>query len=66
MRATGPASAISVSVGVTVPNTECRIVGDQHVGDHILFLGEVERYAKRDVKPLLFVKGRFGTFADAG
>lgn len=38
---------------------ECRIVGDQHVGDHILFLGEVERYAHSATAPLLFCNGQF-------
>ncbi|MHB2166399.1 flavin reductase family protein [Alsobacter sp. R-9] len=45
---------------------ECRNAYRYYGGDHIIFMGEVERYAKRDVEPLLFVKGRFGTFADAG
>jgi len=38
---------------------ECRIVGDQHVGDHVLFLGEVERYDHAGVTPLLFCSGQF-------
>ena len=38
---------------------ECRIVGDQHVGDHVLFLGEVERYAHSASTPLLFCNGQF-------
>lgn len=38
---------------------ECRIVGDQTVGDHVLFLGEVERYAHAPSAPLLFCNGQF-------
>lgn len=38
---------------------ECRIVGDQVVGDHVLFLGEVERYADVHTAPLLFCHGQF-------
>lgn len=38
---------------------ECRLVGDQQVGDHVLFLGEVERYAHRTSTPLLFCNGQF-------
>jgi len=38
---------------------ECRIVGDQHIGDHVLFLGEVERYAHGGATPLLFCNGQF-------
>jgi len=38
---------------------ECRIVSDQPVGDHVLFLGEVEHYARRATMPLLFCNGQF-------
>lgn len=38
---------------------ECRIVGDQTVGDHVLFLGAVERYADVAAAPLLFCSGQF-------
>lgn len=38
---------------------ECRIVGDQPVGDHVLFLGEVEHYAHSANAPLLFCNGQF-------
>lgn len=38
---------------------ECRIVGDQTVGDHVLFLGQVERYAHAHSPPLLFCNGQF-------
>lgn len=38
---------------------ECRIVGDQPVGDHVLFLGAVERFAHAAAAPLLFCNGRF-------
>jgi flavin reductase (DIM6/NTAB) family NADH-FMN oxidoreductase RutF len=38
---------------------ECRIVGDQRVGDHILFLGEVERFVHAATAPLLFCNGQF-------
>jgi len=38
---------------------ECRIIGDQHLGDHVLFLGAVERHAHVAATPLLFCGGQF-------
>lgn len=46
-------------LGGCAASIECRIVGDQHVGDHVLFLGEVERYAHSTSTPLLFCNGQF-------
>ncbi len=42
---------------------ECRNSYRYYGGDHIIFMGEVEHYARRDdAEPLLFVKGQFGQF----
>lgn len=42
---------------------ECRNSYRYYGGDHIIFMGEVEQYARRDdAEPLLFVKGQFGQF----
>lgn len=38
---------------------ECRIVTDHVVGDHVLFLGQVERYAYKQAAPLLFCNGQY-------
>lgn len=38
---------------------ECRTVTAEKMGDHILFLGEVERYAYHDATPLLYLNGRY-------
>lgn len=38
---------------------ECRIVNDHVVGDHVLFLGQVERYAYEQAAPLLFCNGQY-------
>jgi flavin reductase (DIM6/NTAB) family NADH-FMN oxidoreductase RutF len=38
---------------------ECRIVSRHEVGDHVLFLGEVERFSYRALTPLLFCQGRY-------
>jgi flavin reductase (DIM6/NTAB) family NADH-FMN oxidoreductase RutF len=38
---------------------ECRTITRTPVGDHVLFLGEVERYAYHRVAPLLFCQGHF-------
>ncbi len=42
---------------------ECRNSYRYYGGDHIIFMGEVEHYTRRDAaEPLLFVKGQFGGF----
>lgn len=38
---------------------ECTIVNHQVVGDHVLFLGQVERYAYEQASPLLFCNGQY-------
>jgi 3-hydroxy-9,10-secoandrosta-1,3,5(10)-triene-9,17-dione monooxygenase reductase component len=38
---------------------ECKTVSRHEVGDHVLFLGEVERFSYRALAPLLFCQGRY-------
>jgi flavin reductase (DIM6/NTAB) family NADH-FMN oxidoreductase RutF len=38
---------------------ECRIVNHHVVGDHVLFLGQVEQYAYEQASPLLFCNGQY-------
>ena len=38
---------------------ECRLVSQQIVGDHVLFIGEVEDYRYRAMRPLIFHHGRY-------
>jgi flavin reductase (DIM6/NTAB) family NADH-FMN oxidoreductase RutF len=38
---------------------ECRTIHRQEVGDHVLFLGAVERYSYRTLAPLLFCQGHY-------
>jgi flavin reductase (DIM6/NTAB) family NADH-FMN oxidoreductase RutF len=38
---------------------ECRLVSQQIVGDHVLFIGEVEDYRCRAMRPLIFHHGRY-------
>lgn len=38
---------------------ECVVVSDREVGDHVLFLGQVERYAHEQTAPLLFCNGSY-------
>lgn len=43
---------------------ECRTV-DRHVaGDHIILVGEVLSYDRREAEPLLFFGGRYGDFRE--
>ena len=40
----------------------CRIVDRHPVGDHTLFVGEVEAAVTRDAEPLLYHRGRYGRY----
>ena len=40
-------------------NIECRAVSSQEVGDHILFLGQIERYNYLEKETLLFCNGAY-------
>jgi flavin reductase (DIM6/NTAB) family NADH-FMN oxidoreductase RutF len=47
-----------------VARFECRRVGRFEAGDHVIYLGEVERYARFGGEPLVLVEGRYGRLAD--
>jgi flavin reductase (DIM6/NTAB) family NADH-FMN oxidoreductase RutF len=38
---------------------ECAVVNQHVVGDHVLFLGQVEHYAHKHADPLLFFNGKY-------
>jgi flavin reductase (DIM6/NTAB) family NADH-FMN oxidoreductase RutF len=38
---------------------ECRIINHHVVGDHVLFLGQVQRYAYEEADPLLYCNGQY-------
>jgi flavin reductase (DIM6/NTAB) family NADH-FMN oxidoreductase RutF len=38
---------------------ECHVISEQVVGDHVLFLGQVQRYAHQNAAPLLFFNGKY-------
>lgn len=38
---------------------ECSVVHTHEVGDHVLFLGQVERYAYEQAAPLLYLNGQY-------
>jgi flavin reductase (DIM6/NTAB) family NADH-FMN oxidoreductase RutF len=42
---------------------ECRNVEQHDGGDHVIFVGRVERYSHADGSPLLFNAGKYGTAA---
>jgi flavin reductase (DIM6/NTAB) family NADH-FMN oxidoreductase RutF len=44
---------------------ECRTIQRLDVGDHILYLGEVEAYQHQDQTALLYVQGRYAQSASA-
>jgi len=46
-----------------VANLDCRVVGAHVHGDHVVFIGEVQEIRVRDVAPLLYYFGGYGSFA---
>ncbi len=38
---------------------ECRTVMQQQMGDHVLFLGQVDRYAYQESQPLIYLNGQY-------
>lgn len=42
----------------------CRIVDRVKVGDHTLFVGQVEAAVTRDAAPLVYHRGRYGRFRE--
>jgi 3-hydroxy-9,10-secoandrosta-1,3,5(10)-triene-9,17-dione monooxygenase reductase component len=47
-----------------VARFECRTVAVHPGGDHLIFIGEVDRYVRFDGEPLVFALGRYGRFTD--
>ncbi len=48
----------------TAARFECRRVAEYSAGDHIILLGQVERYARFEREPLVLVRGRYGRLGD--
>jgi flavin reductase (DIM6/NTAB) family NADH-FMN oxidoreductase RutF len=47
-----------------VASFECRTENRYDGGDHVIFLGRVERYRYGEAEPLVFARGRFGTLCE--
>jgi 3-hydroxy-9,10-secoandrosta-1,3,5(10)-triene-9,17-dione monooxygenase reductase component len=45
---------------------ECVTTREQEAGDHVIFIGRVERFAHRDGPPLAFFSSRYAALADQG
>jgi flavin reductase (DIM6/NTAB) family NADH-FMN oxidoreductase RutF len=48
--------------GVAV-NIDCRVVAEHDVGDHVVYIGQVEEVRSFDREPLLYFRGAYGSFA---
>lgn len=48
----------------TAARFECRLSAAHEGGDHVIFLGEVERWERFEREPLVFVRGRYGKLVD--
>jgi flavin reductase (DIM6/NTAB) family NADH-FMN oxidoreductase RutF len=44
----------------SLANLECRMVLSYEGGDHTIFIGEIEKAAIRQGKPLLYFQGSYG------
>jgi flavin reductase (DIM6/NTAB) family NADH-FMN oxidoreductase RutF len=45
---------------------ECSTLSEQIVGDHVLFLGQIQHYAYASLEPLLFFNGKYVQSIDIG
>jgi flavin reductase (DIM6/NTAB) family NADH-FMN oxidoreductase RutF len=45
---------------------ECSTLSEQTVGDHVLFLGQIQHYEYASVEPLLFFNGKYIQSIDIG
>ncbi len=63
MRQTEYGAPVLVDCAATL---ECTVVSEQTVGDHVLFLGQVNRYEYASVEPLLFFNGKYVQPIDIG
>jgi len=50
----------------SVANFQCRAANRYYGGDHVIFLGAVEAYSYSRNEPLLFARGGYGHFVEAG
>jgi flavin reductase (DIM6/NTAB) family NADH-FMN oxidoreductase RutF len=48
-----------------VATFECKTIQRTVVGDHVLFLGQVENYVYENKEPLLFCQGNYMQVAEA-
>ncbi len=62
--ATKPGRGRAPLLDGVVARFECRTVATHPGGDHLIFLGEIERYRRFEGEPLVFVQGRYGRLAD--
>ena len=48
-----------------VSNIDCTLLAEHDAGDHVIFVGQVERITSRDLEPLLYFGGAYGRFTAA-
>ena len=49
----------AVLIEDAIAHLECRVYARYDAGDHMIFLGEVERVASREARPLLYYRGGY-------
>jgi flavin reductase (DIM6/NTAB) family NADH-FMN oxidoreductase RutF len=48
----------------TIAHIECALIDTHEAGDHVIHVGQVENFAVRGGRPLLFFQGRYRQLAD--
>jgi flavin reductase (DIM6/NTAB) family NADH-FMN oxidoreductase RutF len=47
----------------TVASFDCRLEAEHDAGDHVIFVGRIEHVVTRDLEPLVYLSGRYGSLA---
>ncbi|MBM4363418.1 MAG: flavin reductase family protein [Deltaproteobacteria bacterium] len=60
----GPATGVPL-LGGAIATLECRVESRVAAGDHDVLIGRIQRVETRGGEPLLYLRGRYGTFQPA-
>lgn len=52
----------AITMGGAIGSLECRVQQETQLGDHTLVAGEVQGAAFREGRPLLYYRGKYGSF----
>lgn len=49
-----------------VASLDCVVEAEHEAGDHVIFVGRIEHLVTRDLEPLIYLSGRYGSLAPLG